>query len=271
MGRSRASRRDEPHGCRSAGQSNGGVEAEAQLEPSERNFQAGRALVVADEFIGEPEAACIRGAARRNAQVRQAGPAEILDRGQRSWPHYLDPALARPFTDFVRWPGAFVLVWALKIRAKWRTLVWQPADCAEAHPLTWREQGWRITVRIPQDGGSPADQPPAARGRGRVDGRQAARDRDRARRHRLARAVQARHGKPRVETSEITEARREAQPANLVLSRLMPGNDVGHCQPGQRGHIGEVDSVVNGVYHDRVLSQPGRDRTGVAVPLQHLP
>ena len=61
-------------------------------EPAERDLQAGRALGVADQPVGQPQAGPVGGAGPAHPEVRVPGPAEVLHRGERSGPEHLDHA-----------------------------------------------------------------------------------------------------------------------------------------------------------------------------------
>jgi len=72
---------------------------EQQGGPAEGQFQGGSVLRVADQPVGEPEAARVRGAGPQDAQMAATGPPKVDDRGERAGLDDLDdrvPRIGRP-------------------------------------------------------------------------------------------------------------------------------------------------------------------------------
>ncbi len=90
---------------RGPGQRHDGVEAEAECQPAERDFQGGGRFVVPGNLVRQPEAGHVGRAAVRYSEMGQPGPAEVLDRGERPRLQHLKPAAAccRP-PDSPAWP-----------------------------------------------------------------------------------------------------------------------------------------------------------------------
>jgi hypothetical protein len=154
-------RAGKPDRGRRAGQRDDRVEAEAQRQPAERDLRTGFAFVVADQRVGQSQAARVGGAAGRHTQMRQPMAAQVLDSRERARLDDIDP----PVKDLV-----------LEIGDLERRRLRQTLDRTETHPLARCQQRGRLAARIPRHRGRPAEQAPAARRCGGVDRGQAARD-----------------------------------------------------------------------------------------------